>query len=217
MFETLLKKVQNHNAKLIAVSKTKSVEEILRIYNAGQRRFGENYVQEFVEKQKLLPLDIEWHFIGHLQTNKVKMIAPYVHTIHSVDSLKLLQEINKSALKAHRIINVLLQIHIAAEETKFGFSGDEIISIFETEDLKSLESVRIVGLMGMATFTDNKEKVRSEFISLKSIFDTLKSKFFSAETYFKEISMGMSDDYKIALEQGATMIRIGSLIFGKRN
>jgi len=217
MIKELFAEVENSNAKLIAVSKTKSNEDILRVYNLGQRRFGENYVQEFIEKQKLLPSDIEWHFIGHLQSNKVKMIAPIVHTIHSVDSLKLLQEINKCALKENRIINVLLQIHIADEETKFGFSLEEIILVFATNNLKLLEGVKIVGLMGMATFTDDKVKVRKEFKTLKSIFDTLKGKFFSEDAYFQEVSMGMSDDYKIALQEGSTMIRIGSLIFGKRN
>ncbi len=217
MIEELLEEIKNSNAKLIAVSKTKPNEEILRVYNLGQRRFGENYVQEFVEKQKFLPNDIEWHFIGHLQSNKVKLIAPFVHTIHSVDSLKLLQEINKCALKENRIINVLLQIHIADEETKFGFSREEIISIFETNNLKLLEGIKIVGVMGMATFTNDKVKVREEFKTLKSVFDALKSNFFLEDAYFKEVSMGMSDDYKLAIQEGSTMIRIGSLIFGKRN
>lgn len=217
MIEEILEEIKNSEAKLIAVSKTKPNEEILRVYNLGQRRFGENYVQEFVEKQKLLPADIEWHFIGHLQTNKVKMIAPSVHTIHSVDSLKLLLEINKCALRDNRIINVLLQIHIADEETKFGFSPEEIILIFETNNLKSLEGIKIVGVMGMATFTIDKIKVRKEFKTLKAVFDTLKEKFFRDDAYFKEVSMGMSDDYKLALQEGSTMIRIGSLIFGKRN
>lgn len=213
MIEKIREQLKPYNARLVAVSKTKPIEQLLEIYDTGQRIFGENYVQEIVEKQPVLPSDIEWHFIGHLQSNKVKYIAPFVHTIHAVDSLKLLQEIDKQALKNIRKINVLLQFHIADEETKFGFDAP----IFEKSDFEALKNVQICGVMGMATFTNDTVQVRSEFQKLKHIFDTLKSHYFAENPEFKEISMGMSDDYLIALEEGATLIRIGSLIFGKRN
>ena len=213
MIEKIREQLKPYNARLVAVSKTKPIEQLLEVYDTGQRIFGENYVQEIVEKQPVLPSDIEWHFIGHLQSNKVKYIAPFVHTIHAVDSLKLLQEIDKQAFKNNRKINVLLQFHIADEETKFGFDAP----IFEKADFEAYKNVQICGVMGMATFTNDTIQVRSEFQKLKHIFDTLKSHYFAENPEFKEISMGMSDDYLIALAEGATLIRIGSLIFGKRN
>lgn len=201
---------------LIAVSKTKSVAEIQEAYQAGQRAFGENQVQELREKQEVLPKDIDWHMIGHLQTNKVKYIAPFVKLIHSVDSLKLLQEINKQALKNDRVIDCLLQIYIADEETKFGLAYDEAIELLRSPAFATLSNVRIVGLMGIATNTDKEKTIRDEFYELKTLFNGIKSSFFRKEDYFKELSMGMSSDYKIAIEQGSTMIRLGSTIFGSR-
>lgn len=203
--------------KLVAVSKTKPNEDIMMAYNAGQKIFGENKVQDLVQKQETLPPDIEWHFIGHLQTNKVKYIAPFVDLIHAVDSLKLLTLIDKEAKKADRVISCLLQFHIAEEETKFGLDLDEAIDLLKADEYKKLENVKIAGVMGMATYTDDLAQVRREFASLKTIFDKLKIQFFSKEVDFKEISMGMSDDYQIAVEEGSTMVRIGSTIFGERN
>jgi len=203
--------------KLVAVSKTKPNEDIMMAYNAGQKIFGENKVQDLVQKQETLPTDIEWHFIGHLQTNKVKYIAPFVDLIHAVDSLKLLTLIDKEAIKADRVITCLLQFHIAEEETKFGLDLDEAIDLLTADEYKKLENVKIAGVMGMATYTDDLAQVRREFASLKTIFDKLKIQFFSKEVDFKEISMGMSDDYQIAVEEGSTMVRIGSTIFGERN
>lgn len=202
--------------KLVCVSKFHSDEAILEAYNAGERVFGESKVQEMTGKQERLPKDIQWHFIGHLQSNKVKYIVPYVHLIHGVDSLKLLQEINLQAKKINRTVNCLLQVHIAAESTKFGFDTDEITTIFKEHKLSDFSHVNICGLMGMATFTDDLNQVKSEFEKLKSIFDTLKADVFSHSTTFSELSMGMSDDYKIAIDCGSTMIRVGSLIFGNR-
>lgn len=202
---------------LVAVSKTYAVEVVREAYNAGQRIFGENRVQELVPKHEALPKDIEWHLIGHLQSNKVKYIAPFVSMIHSVDSLKLLQEIDKEAAKNGRIISVLLQFHIATEETKFGLSMDEARELLSSEALKQMSHVQIEGVMGMATFSENTELVRSEFKNLKAIFELLKSEFFSESDAFKHISMGMSGDYRIAIEEGSTMVRIGSSIFGSRN
>lgn len=216
MLDKILQELKATNTKLVAVSKTKPKEHILELYNKGQKIFGENRVQEIVEKEKALPKDIEWHFIGHLQTNKVKVLAPFVHLIHSVDSLKLLKEINKQAKKEERIINCLLQFHIAQEYSKFGFSQKEIIEDLNSAEFAQFENVKIIGVMGMATFTDDLEQVRNEFKNLKNIFDQLKKKFFMKEPSFQEISMGMSGDYKIALEEGSTMVRIGSLIFGAR-
>jgi len=201
---------------LVAVSKTKPVGNIEEAYEAGQRDFGENYPQELAEKHPQLPNDIRWHFIGHLQTNKVKLIAPFVTMIHAVDSLHLLKAINKEARNNNRTISCLLQFHIADEETKFGLTIDEAIAILESDEYKSLSNIRICGVMGMATLTDDTEKVRHEFRNLKSYFDILKSRFFSDCSYFKEISMGMSDDYMTAIEEGSTMVRIGSRIFGAR-
>jgi hypothetical protein len=210
------------HATLVAVSKTKPVEMILEAYQGGQRIFGENYVQELVEKQKQLPADIEWHFIGHLQSNKAKYIAPFVSLIHSVDSFKLLKAINKEALNQNRIINCLLQIFIAEEETKFGFSIDEAYDLLLSNELSELKNISIIGLMGMATNTDNEEQIRNEFKSLNKFFDRIKdlktnSKNMPLENFQpKELSFGMSGDYKIALQEGSTMIRIGSMIFGNR-
>lgn len=202
--------------RLVAVSKYHPVEMIQEAYDAGQRLFGENHVQEMTQKYALLPKDIEWHFIGHLQTNKVKYIAPFVSLIHSVDSLKLLKEINKQAEKAQRIIPCLLQIHIAKEETKFGFSFDECREMLRQDEWKNLKNVQLCGVMGMGTFTDNVDQVRSEFHSLKDFFDEIKENVFSDNPSFREISMGMTDDYPIAIEEGSTLIRIGTKIFGKR-
>ncbi len=203
--------------KLVAVSKTKPVGDIVEAYNAGQRIFGENKVQELIYKQPELPGDIQWHFIGHMQTNKVKFIAPFVSMIEAVDSLKLLREIDKQAAKNHRTINCMMQFHIAGEDTKFGLDLDEAGEILESPDFKELKNVNICGVMGMATFTDDMGQVRGEFRNLKKIFDELKSLYFSASDEFKEISMGMSGDYQVAIEEGSTMVRIGSLIFGNRN
>jgi len=199
--------LEKKNITLVAVSKTKPVEDILELYNLGHRDFGENYVQELVDKQSFLPKDINWHYIGHLQSNKVKSIAPFVHLIHGVDSLKLLKEINKEAGKNNRVIDVLLQVYIAQEETKFGLDEEELNSVItESADFKH---VNVKGLMGMASFTSDLQKVRREFTYLKSVFDKY--------TSFSILSMGMSGDYKIAIEEGSTMIRIGSLLFGERN
>ena len=202
--------------RLVAVSKYHPVEMIQEAYDAGQRLFGENHVHEMTQKYALLPKDIEWHFIGHLQTNKVKYIAPFVSLIHSVDSLKLLKEINKQAEKAQRVIPCLLQIHIAKEETKFGFSFDECREMLQQGEWKNLKNVQLCGVMGMGTFTDNVDQVRSEFHSLKDFFDEIKENVFSDNPSFREISMGMTDDYPIAIEEGSTLIRIGTKIFGKR-
>ncbi|MGA0558240.1 YggS family pyridoxal phosphate-dependent enzyme [Larkinella sp. VNQ87] len=202
--------------KLIAVTKTKPVALLQEAYEAGCRRFGENKVQEMVEKQPQLPADLEWHLIGHLQTNKVKYIAAFVSLIHSVDSLKLLQEINKQAAKHARVIDCLLQIHIAQEETKFGFDEAEAESLLQSPELETLANVRIVGLMGMATNTDDEAQVRREFQSLKQLFDRL-SLVQRPNVRFQELSMGMSSDYLIAIAEGSTMVRVGSAIFGSRN
>jgi PLP dependent protein len=216
MIAQLRKELLPYQATLVAVSKTKPVAALNEIYATGQRDFGENYVQELVDKQPVLPSDIRWHFIGHLQSNKVKYIAEFVHLIHAVDSFSLLKEIDKQAKKYNRKINVLLQLKINDESTKFGFDDDEIISLFADNQHLTLENINVVGLMGMATFTDNLVQVRSEFKHLKRIFDLLKNDFLADKNDFRELSMGMSDDYPVALEEGATLIRIGSLIFGKR-
>jgi pyridoxal phosphate enzyme (YggS family) len=201
---------------LIAVSKTKPVSDLQEAYDSGQRAFGENKVQELVDKFEVLPKDIEWHLIGHLQTNKVKYIAPFVHLIHAVDSSKLLVEINKQAEKNERSIDVLLQFHIAQEETKFGLSLEEAQELIESSAFQSCQNVRVVGVMGMASFVEDEQQVHREFQELKSIFDELHASNFKDASYFKEISMGMSGDYQIAIEEGSTMIRVGSSIFGGR-
>lgn len=203
--------------RLIAVSKTKPAEDIQEAYNAGQRVFGENKALEMRDKHEALPKDIEWHFIGHLQTNKIKYIIPYVSLIHSIDSLSLLKEVNKEAAKKERRVDCLLQFHIAQEDTKFGLSYDEAVQLLSSEEYKQMENIRIVGVMGMATFTDNSDQVSAEFGSLRTIFDRLKKEYFSSVESFCELSMGMSDDYPLAIEQGSTLIRVGSAIFGKRN
>jgi pyridoxal phosphate enzyme (YggS family) len=201
---------------LVAVSKTQPVEKIQSLYDAGQRDFGENRVQELTAKQHVLPGDIRWHLIGHLQTNKVKYIAPFVHLIHSVDSLKLLKEIDKEAAKSNRVIDCLLQVYIAKEETKFGLSEEETVQILGSMEFKAMQNTRIRGLMGMATNTENENTVRNEFRTLTTFFDEVKSAHFTVATDFDTISMGMSSDYKIAIEEGSTMIRVGSALFGER-
>ena len=200
------------NVTLVAVSKTKPVADLTEAYNAGQRVFGENKIQEMTEKWEQMPKDIQWHMIGHVQTNKVKYMAEYVSLIHGVDSLKLLQEINKQAAKHNRIIDCLLQIYIAEEESKFGLDEKELDEMLKQVQHEKMQNIRIVGLMGMATFTDNKVQIKKEFQHLKSIFD----KFTIHNSQFTILSMGMSGDYKLAIECGSTMVRIGSSIFGTR-
>jgi pyridoxal phosphate enzyme (YggS family) len=205
------------NVTLIAVSKTKPVSDLQEAYDAGQRIFGENKALEMRDKHQALPDDIQWHFIGHLQTNKIKYIAPFVTLIHAIDSLSLLESVNKEAAKNNRVIDCLLQFHIAQEETKFGLDLEEARAMLESESYKKLKNINICGVMGMATFTDDAAQVRNEFKSLKNIFETLKKNYFVGNESFMEISMGMSDDYPIAIEEGATMVRVGSKIFGARN
>lgn len=216
MLQKILKELAATKTTLVAVSKTKPVAQIQAMYDEGQRIFGENRVQELVEKQAVLPKDIEWHQIGHLQTNKVKYIAPFVSLIHAVDSLKLLKEINKQAIKNNRIIDCLLQFHIAEESSKFGFDQKEVETMLTVEEFKQLSNIRIVGVMGMATFTHDEEQVKLEFRHLKDLFDKLKQNHFQKAAEFKEISMGMSGDYQLAIREGSTMVRIGSLLFGGR-
>lgn len=212
----LLKELPS-NVKLIAVSKTKPNQDILEAYHAGQKVFGENKVQELVSKYEQLPKDIEWHLIGHLQRNKVKYIAGFIELIHAVDSLKLLKAINKEAVKNNRLINCLLQIHIASEETKFGLSIEEVAGLLKSEEFTQLNNIRITGLMGMATFTEDVSLIRNEFKTLVKLHKDLKNDYFIDNPEFKEISLGMSNDYNIAIEEGSNMVRIGSLIFGERN
>lgn len=204
------------NVTLVAVTKTRPVEVLQQAYDLWLRDFGENRVQEMIEKQPVLPADIRWHQIGHLQTNKVKYIAPFVHMIHSVDSLRLLEEINRQALKNNRTINCLLQIYIASEESKFGLDESELTGILESELLKSLTNIRICGLMGMASFSDDLALVRSEFAGLKQLFVMIKKRFFADSAEFSILSTGMSGDYQIAIEEGSTMVRIGTALFGER-
>ncbi|WP_256005395.1 YggS family pyridoxal phosphate-dependent enzyme [Pedobacter deserti] len=210
------KELEGTGTQLVAVSKYQQVEAIQEAYDAGQRAFGENIVQELVEKQPQLPDDIEWHLIGHLQTNKVKYIAAFVKLIHSVDSLKLLIEINKQAVKHDRVIDCLLQIYIADEETKFGLGFDEAVDLLRSEEYANLKNIRIVGLMGIASNNASERQTRDEFQELKVLFDGIKVSFFRKEDSFRELSFGMSGDYKLAVEAGSTMVRIGSSIFGKR-
>jgi PLP dependent protein len=214
--KSLKKETVPINVKLIAVSKTKPAEEIQEAYDAGQRLFGENMVQELVEKYEHLPKDIQWHLIGHLQSNKVKYIAPFISMIQSVDSLKLLQEINKHAEKNKRVIDCLLQIYIADEETKFGLGFDEVIELLRSENIIDLKNIRIRGLMGIATNTDNEKQVKEEYYELKTFFDGVKQSYYRKEDSFDTLSMGMSADYKLAIEQGSNMVRLGSTIFGQR-
>jgi pyridoxal phosphate enzyme (YggS family) len=213
---TQIKSQLPYHVTLVAVSKTKPVADLMEAYNAGQRIFGENKIQEMTEKWEQMPKDIEWHMIGHVQTNKVKYMAEYVSLIHGVDSLKLLQEINKQAKKHNRVIDCLLQIHIAEEETKFGLDEEELNHILTSDDFKSLENIRIVGLMGMATFTENQNQIEKEFNHLKAIFDNYK-KLNTEHCQLNTLSMGMSGDYQLAISCGSTMVRIGSSIFGARN
>lgn len=208
--------IESGNCKLIAVSKTHTVERVLEAYHAGQRMFGENKVQELVAKWELLPKDIEWHLIGHLQTNKVKYIAAFVSLIHAVDSIKLLEEINKQAKKVNRKINCLLQVHIGKEETKFGFSEQELMDLIDRGILSTLDSISIQGLMGMATLTSDEKMIRNEFKQLKYLFDKMKARAIPPMEV-RELSMGMSSDYKIAIEEGSTMVRIGTALFGDRD
>lgn len=217
MLQQILEELKPTQTKLVAVSKTKPTEDILKLYEQGQRDFGENKVQELVPKYETLPKDIRWHLIGHLQTNKVKYIAPFVHLIHSVDSLEVLKEINKQAKKYNRIINCLLQFKIAEEDTKYGFHIESAEALLQSDDLHEFANIQIVGVMGMATFTEDDTQVREEFQQLRLIFEALKSKYFEDKSSFKEISMGMSDDYKIAIEMGSSIVRIGTLLFGVRN
>jgi len=202
--------------KLVAVSKTKPADDIIEAYNTGQRSFGENRVQELLNKKDLLPVDIEWHLIGHLQSNKVKYIVPFITMIQSIDSYKLLVTVNSEALKINRVIDCLLQIHIATEETKFGFSMKELCENLQSCNISNLRNIRIYGVMGMATFTSDTNQVKKEFRYLRDCFQSLKESYFKSESYFKEISMGMSGDYELAVQEGSTMVRIGSLIFGER-
>ncbi len=215
-YKALAESCNVHNVQLVAVSKTKPASDLQAMYDLGQRDFGENYVQELVDKQAFLPKDIHWHFIGHLQSNKVKYIAPFVHLIHGVDSLKLLKEINKQGAKNNRVIDVLLQMHIAQEETKFGLDEKELNDLLNSAELPSFLNIRICGLMGMASFSDDLEHVRAEFKTLKIFFDKY-SKFQSSNSKFEILSMGMSSDYAIAIEEGSNMLRIGSLLFGNRS
>ncbi len=216
MLAELLHELTAQGVTLVAVSKTHPPESILDIYRQGQRIFGENRAQEMRAKHDVLPKDIDWHLIGHLQTNKVKLIAPFVRMIHSVDSLKLLQEIDKQASNAGRVIDCLLQFHIAEEETKFGLDQTEARLLLDSAEYQSLSNIRLCGVMGMATFTDEEARVRSEFRRLRVIFQSLKTNYFPNAPHFREISMGMSGDWRIAVEEGSTMVRIGSLIFGER-
>lgn len=215
--QKLWSELKPSKTKLIAVSKTKPTTAILEAYEAGNRIFGENKVQELTQKAEELPADIEWHFIGHLQRNKVKYIAPFVHLIHAVDSLRLLKEINKQAIKNERVISCLLQVHIADEEAKFGFDENELMNLVSLAEIKDLNNIKVIGLMGMATNTENKDQVNKEFKGLKNLFDELKKHSLPSNIDMRELSMGMSGDYKLAIVQGSTMVRIGSSIFGLRN
>jgi pyridoxal phosphate enzyme (YggS family) len=207
----------NHDkVTLVVVSKTHPVEKIMEVYDAGHRDFGENKVQELITKAEMMPMDIKWHFIGHLQSNKVKFIADFVHLVHSVDSLALLQEINKQGQKAGKVINCLLQVYIAEEETKFGLSQEETIEIVNPAVLETLPNIRICGLMGMATNTGNQNQVRKEFKGLKAFYDQMKNIEFDGNPYFNTLSMGMSGDFEMAIEEGSNMVRVGSAIFGER-
>ena len=204
------------NVTLVAVSKTKPVEDLMEAYNAGQRIFGENKIQEMTEKWQQMPKDIEWHMIGHVQSNKVKYMVPYVKLIHGVDSLKLLKEINRQAVRWRKNINCLLQIHIAEEETKFGLNENELIELLNSDEFKEMTNIKVIGLMGMATFTDNQEQIKKEFQNLKNIFDKLQQ-LETLNLKLETLSMGMSGDYQLAIDCGSTMVRIGSSIFGTRN
>lgn len=216
-YKEIVDEIKPYGARLVAVSKTKPVEDIVALYNVGQRIFAENKVQELVSKAPEVPMDIQWHFIGHLQTNKVKQIAPFINLIHSVDSLKLLTEINKQALQNNRIINCLLQVFIADEETKFGLDKIEVLQLLSSSAFSQMQNVHICGLMGMATNTGDEQKIAGEFAGLQNLFLGLRHTHFSNQPYFTELSMGMSSDYKIALKYGATLIRLGTILFGSDN
>ena len=213
--EEIRKHIPPH-IRLVCVSKFHPNETLMEAYTCGERIFGESKVQELCGKYETLPKDISWHYIGHLQTNKIKFIVPFVELIHGVDSYKLLEEINKQALKAGKKVNCLLQVHIAKEETKFGFSNEELIETLSEGKWKELSGIRICGLMGMATYTENREQIRDEFKGLKTLFDQIKKQYFTDASSFCELSMGMSDDYQLAIEEGSTLVRIGSSIFGNR-
>ncbi|HRG91048.1 MAG TPA: YggS family pyridoxal phosphate-dependent enzyme [Chitinophagales bacterium] len=215
-YKQLITELTPYGARLVAISKTKPVEDILQLYNTGHRIFGENKVQELVSKYEALPKDIAWHLIGHLQTNKVKYVAPFVSLIQSVDSLKLLQEIDKQAAKNNRIINCLLQVYIASEETKFGLDETELETLLSSSEYRKLQNIRICGLMGMATNTDDETQIENEFANLKRIFGSIQARYFTHAPYFCELSMGMSSDYHLALKHGATLVRVGSILFGSR-
>ena len=214
--EKLLKEVPP-DVKIIVVSKTRSINEILELYNSGQRLFGENKAQELMTKQPFLPSDIEWHFIGHLQTNKVRQIAPFIDTIQSIDSFKLLQMVNKEAGRYDRMIKCLLQFHIATEDTKFGLDLDEAKALLESYKKEPMENIKITGVMGMASYSDDLNLVRKEFNMIKQYYQLLKSEFFPHNPEFREISIGMSGDYKLAIQEGSTMIRLGTAVFGERD
>lgn len=214
LYKKITGELRSKNVQLIAVSKTKPVADLKELYDLGQRDFGENYVQELVDKQPQLPNDIRWHFIGHLQSNKVKYIIPFVHLIHGADSFKLLKEINKQAVRHQREVDCLLQVHIAEEETKYGFDDNELEALMNA-NLSELANVRVCGLMGMASFSNDMEKVRGEYRKLKTLFDKY-AQLKTENCKLQILSMGMSGDYKIAIEEGSTMVRIGSLIFGER-
>jgi len=211
-----IRKILPEKVSLVAVSKTRDANDVMTLYRLGHRIFGENKAQELISKQPLLPADIQWHFIGHLQTNKVKYIAPFIQLIESADSLHLLSEINKQAARHDRIIDCLLQMYIATEETKFGLSPEEAVSILSSSEYLDMKNIRIRGVMGMASLTDDHQRTRQEFRMLKDIFRNFKSAFFADTGSFSEISMGMSGDWEIAVEEGATIVRIGSAIFGER-
>ncbi len=215
-----LKKVKatlNPGVKLVAVSKFHPIAALRQAYDEGQRMFGESHVQEVLIKQQALPEDVEWHFIGHLQTNKVKQLVPFVSLIHSVDSMKLLREIDKQAQKCGRVVDVLLQIHVAAEETKFGFAPEEAMQLLQQDEWRELKHVHITGLMAMATNTEDERQVECEFEQVHQLFETMKNRFFANDATFNQLSMGMSGDYLLAQKHGSTMVRVGSLIFGERN
>lgn len=214
---TSIKATLPDGVTLIAISKTKPVSDVQEAYDAGQRVFGENHALEMRDKHEALPKDIQWHFVGHLQTNKIKYIVPFVTLIHSIDSSRLLEAVNAGGAKCDRVVDCLLQFHIASETTKFGLDMDEAKALLDSDTFKNMHNIRICGVMGMATFTDDEVEIHKEFKNLHSIYETLKQEYFHQTPYFKEISMGMSDDYPIAIEEGSTMIRLGSKIFGARN
>lgn len=216
VYNQIIQTIPAH-VQLVAVSKLKPASEVEAAYELGQRHFGENWAQELKEKHEQLPKDIQWHFIGHLQTNKIKYIIPYVHLIHSIDSFRLLQEVNRQAARHERVVDCLLQFHIATEETKFGFSLEECLQMLQSPEFATLHNVEICGVMGMASLTDDTAQIHREFATLRHYFQQLKEEFFAQQESFKELSMGMTDDYPIAIEEGSTMIRVGSAIFGARN